>query len=354
MNYKKIYESIIDRAKNRKLNSYKEKHHIIPKCIGGNDDETNLVELTAKEHFICHLLLCEIYPNENKIKFAAWMMCSMITMTQTRAYIVSSKEYEYYKNLCANTRKGKSHTEETKRKIREKRALQVMVSKGPRSEETKRKISERNIGKTMSYESRRKISVANRGKIRSDATREKLRSINTGKKLSEIHKDKISNSLFGRVHSEETRKKIRESNIGKNLGKYPSEETRAKLSKAATGRKHTEESKEKMRIKSIGNRSRTGMPHRAETKEKIRNAHRGIKKNPESVYKNFLAQKKKPIEQYDVDGNFLQEYVGIRSASRITGIKRQSLVSALNGKSKTSGGFIWKYKITLESESQNG
>lgn len=222
------------------------------------------------------------------------------------------------------------------------------------SEETKRKISERNIGKTMSYESRRKISVANRGKIRSDATREKLRSINTGKKLSEIHKDKISNSLFGRVHSEETRKKIRESNIGKNLGKYPSEETRAKLSKAATGRKHTEESKEKMRIKSIGNRSRTGMPHRAETKEKIRNAHRGIKKNPESVYKNFLAQKKKPIEQYDVDGNFLQEYVGIRSASRITGIKRQSLVSALNGKSKTSGGFIWKYKITLESESQNG
>jgi group I intron endonuclease len=222
------------------------------------------------------------------------------------------------------------------------------------SDETKRKISERNIGKTMSYESRKKISFANRYKVRSDDTREKLRIINTGKKLSEIHKHKISNSLIGRVHSEETRKKIQESNIGKNLGKYPSEETRAKLSKAATGRNHTEESKEKIRIKSIGNRSRTGMPHRAETKEKIRNAHMGIKKNPESVYKNFLAQKKKPIEQYDVDGKFLQEYDGIRLASRINGIKRQSLVSALNGRSKTSGGFIWKYKRNVESESQNG
>lgn len=50
----------------------------------------------------------------------------------------------------------------------------------------------------------------------------------------------------------------------------------------------------------------------------------------------------------------MQEYDGIRLASRITGIKRQSLISALSGKSKTSGGFIWKYKTNVESESQNG
>jgi group I intron endonuclease len=175
-----------------------------------------------------------------------------------------------------------------------------------------------------------------------------------GRKLSLKRRMQISQSLRGRIHSEETKKRIRESNIGKNLGKYPSKETRAKLSKAATGRKHTEESKEKIRLKNIGNRSRTGMTHSVETKEKIRNAQIGIKKNPESVYKNFLAQKKKPIIQYDTDGNFLREYDGIRLAERITGIKRQSLRFALTGKSKTSGGFIWKYKTNVESESQNG
>lgn len=175
-----------------------------------------------------------------------------------------------------------------------------------------------------------------------------------GRKLSFKRRMQISQSLRGRIHSEETKKRIRESNIGKNLGKYPSEETRIKLSKAATGRKHTDESKEKIRIKNIGNKSRTGMPHLTETKEKIKDAQIGIKKKPESVYKNFLAQKKKPINQYDTDGNLIQEYDGIRLAERVTGIKRQSLISALSGKSKTSGGFIWKYKINLESESQNG
>ena len=175
-----------------------------------------------------------------------------------------------------------------------------------------------------------------------------------GTKMSKELRDKISNGLMGRVQSEETRSKIRQSNIGKNKGKHPSDETRKKLSLAATGRLHTEEVKEKLRIKSMGNKSRTGMPHLQETKDKIRLAHLGVKKNPESVYKNFLARKKKPISQYDTNGNLVKEYDGVRLASRITGITRQAINYALRGKSKTSGGFIWKYKTNVESESYNG
>ncbi len=55
--YTRIYYSIIDRAKNRVLNGYTEKHHIIPKSIGGSNTKDNLVKLTPREHFICHLLL---------------------------------------------------------------------------------------------------------------------------------------------------------------------------------------------------------------------------------------------------------------------------------------------------------
>lgn len=64
MNYQAHYDRLIHRAKNRHLpeTTYTESHHIIPRCIGGNDDMDNLVALTAEEHFVAHLLLIKIYP----------------------------------------------------------------------------------------------------------------------------------------------------------------------------------------------------------------------------------------------------------------------------------------------------
>ena len=74
MNYQKIYDSLIDRGKNRTLCSYKEEHHIIPRCLGGSDEKENLVFLTAEEHYIAHQLLIKIYPDNNKLVKAAAMM----------------------------------------------------------------------------------------------------------------------------------------------------------------------------------------------------------------------------------------------------------------------------------------
>jgi phosphoglycolate phosphatase-like HAD superfamily hydrolase len=59
----------VERARNRVLDSYTERHHIIPRCIGGTDVKENLVDLTAREHFICHRLLVNIHPDNNKLKF---------------------------------------------------------------------------------------------------------------------------------------------------------------------------------------------------------------------------------------------------------------------------------------------
>lgn len=55
MNYKLIHDKIICRAKNRKIDFYTEKHHIIPKCEGG-DVNGECVKLTIKEHRLIHLL----------------------------------------------------------------------------------------------------------------------------------------------------------------------------------------------------------------------------------------------------------------------------------------------------------
>ena len=61
MNYYKIYYSIIESRKRNKYVGYTECHHILPRCLGGSDDKDNLVNLSAKEHFICHLLLTKMY-----------------------------------------------------------------------------------------------------------------------------------------------------------------------------------------------------------------------------------------------------------------------------------------------------
>lgn len=76
MNYKLIYDKIIERAKTRLLlNEYVESHHIIPKCIGGNDNPENLVDLKPEEHYLCHQLLVKLHPENRALLYAATMMC---------------------------------------------------------------------------------------------------------------------------------------------------------------------------------------------------------------------------------------------------------------------------------------
>ncbi|QGF20538.1 putative homing endonuclease [Klebsiella phage UPM 2146] len=74
MNYNKIYNSLINKAKMRSLKGYHEKHHVIPKCLGGSNDTSNLVKLTPEEHYVAHLLLIKIYPHEPKLVYAATLM----------------------------------------------------------------------------------------------------------------------------------------------------------------------------------------------------------------------------------------------------------------------------------------
>jgi predicted HTH domain antitoxin len=77
MNYQKIYANLVARGKNRVLSSYKERHHIIPKCLGGSNSAENLVDLTPEEHYLAHQLLVKIYNNNHAlVKAAAMMICN--------------------------------------------------------------------------------------------------------------------------------------------------------------------------------------------------------------------------------------------------------------------------------------
>ena len=97
------YNKIIEKRKlNPVLEGYKEKHHIIPKSLGGSNNKSNLIYLTAKEHYICHLLLIRITQND-KVAYKK-MLCALFKLGNCNKYYNSNtyKIYreEYIKNCC--------------------------------------------------------------------------------------------------------------------------------------------------------------------------------------------------------------------------------------------------------------
>ncbi len=87
VNYSSTYDDLIARAVGRSRRGYMERHHIVPKCMGGSDCKENLVYLTAKEHFIAHKLLVRIYPNVYGLRQA---LIAMGRLGEFKSRIVAS------------------------------------------------------------------------------------------------------------------------------------------------------------------------------------------------------------------------------------------------------------------------
>lgn len=110
MNYSRIYENLIFSAKNRKKpKCYCEKHHIVPKSMGGDDSKENLAILTAREHFLAHWLLKKIYNNKEMI-YAFHAMTKPVGNNRQR---YTSYSFKYAREAMANwmkeNRNGDKH-----------------------------------------------------------------------------------------------------------------------------------------------------------------------------------------------------------------------------------------------------
>ena len=189
MTYEQFIQNILEtRGRFACGNKYHERHHILPKCLGGTDEEENLIDLFAREHYIAHQLLAKENPDNDKLTYAWWAMSHWINETTQERYKITSKEYEeakltYSKFMSErmsgencpfygvprygedNPHYGHTHSPETK-------ALLSKLAKGRKhTQESKDKISNSlkalnrtawNKGKHLSEEHRKKVSIGSK------------------------------------------------------------------------------------------------------------------------------------------------------------------------------------------------
>jgi hypothetical protein len=182
--YNTLYFKIINNAKNRSENSgYTEKHHIIPRSMGGNNKRTNLVVLTAREHFICHYLLIKFTISTSKSSmyhaFNKMKPNKSLNLRYFNSRLFASIKEDYAK-IISKLHKGKIVSKETRQKL----ANRKIGTK--HSEESKEKMSKSQKGKSFSEETREKISKARKGKP----------SHRKGTKLSLEDKSKIPKRIW--------------------------------------------------------------------------------------------------------------------------------------------------------------
>jgi hypothetical protein len=224
--YTHVYNNIIERAKSRTISGYTENHHIIPRSLGGSDNTTNLAALTAREHYICHLLLPKMLEGEGKYK----MLCAILRMAhsnQEQRVKIPSRVYERVKIEKAfmhsqlysgenNPFYGRKHSEETKQKIREARAKQLERD-GNMTATARAKLSAAAKGRELSKTHKDKISRATKQAWKSDILREAVSERFAGKAKSEEHKQKLREASKAKA-SKEPKPQITCPHCGKTGG----------------------------------------------------------------------------------------------------------------------------------------
>lgn len=220
--YKTWYDNLINKNKTRTLEGYKESHHIIPKSCGGTNDKSNLIYLTAREHYIAHLLLTKCVDKKYHFKMlkAYYAMRMQNSKVLQRGYKINNRLYE----------------------IRKKELSEYLKVNNPSfRQDVKDKISLKNTGRKHTKETIEKY----RNKIITQETKDKIRYARQfqvcgdkqRKRYSEIFSNRIwvnKDGKSARIIKEDEEKYL---NIGYKLGRdrtYLNEEYRNKISMKTT------------------------------------------------------------------------------------------------------------------------
>ena len=202
--------NITDRAKNRHLDSYTESHHIVPRSLGGGDDTDNLVNLTAREHFLCHWILVKMTSGQERHKM-------LNALRMMRAEKEGQQRY--------NTKITARVYESIKQEYSILQSNRFSGNKNPM------------YGKKRTQEMNDAVSRANKGRIPPKKQIDNLKAA-----LAE----RTANGIKRAPYSDEYKQKRSKKYSGEGNPRYGaevSEETRKKIGDKLRGRKQTPEEK---------------------------------------------------------------------------------------------------------------
>lgn len=189
MDYQAVYDRFIQSRRERE-NSLSEfdRHHVVPRCLGGEDDPENLIRLSYGDHLFAHVLLAKIH--------SGLLAGSAVRMAGMRKYNGGRNlRNRYQEARCAHRAK-------------------VSV---PCPEDRARRVSQSKKGWEPSSETRRRMSVS----AKERAGREDWRAAHSAVMQGNKH-------FEGRSHGSETKEKISRSLSGRP-GKPWTPEQRAKV-----------------------------------------------------------------------------------------------------------------------------
>ena len=177
MDYQAIYDRLMHRSIGRTVNGYSERHHILPRCLGGSDEPSNIAVLTAEEHYVAHQLLVRLYPYDLGILSAAHVMTTARHLGRS-----ANKLYGWLRRRMAAAQTGQKRPASVGQKIgnrlRGRKRDPVAVAKGAaklrglvRSPEALARITAgRRMPKIFTQEIRENMAAAQRGKKQSPET----------------------------------------------------------------------------------------------------------------------------------------------------------------------------------------
>ena len=212
MDYQKIYNQLIQKRLTDSLSKkdcYCESHHIIPRSEGGSDDDDNKVNLTAREHYIAHLLLAKIY-NDYKMWYA-WNMMLCKNSSQKRNFKYNNRIYgklreefgkknSEFQKIRFSDPKNKEYLNKPKSELHKQHLRESFKNRDFNGE--KNPMFGKNIKDFMTDEDYKKwrhnVGNSRRGKIGvfkcSESAKKKISAANKGRKHTDQSRSNMSKS----------------------------------------------------------------------------------------------------------------------------------------------------------------
>jgi hypothetical protein len=150
--YQKRYDKFIDSLREQEISGYTERHHILPKSLGGANAKTNIIKLTPRQHYIAH-----------------WMLWKIHGGAMTRAFFLMSHEDRNHRiNSKTYSLAREKYSEEVKEQLAKKPNVPIFTP------EHREKLRQAKLGTKLSAETRKKVGDAQRGRKLSDETKRKI------------------------------------------------------------------------------------------------------------------------------------------------------------------------------------